>query len=57
MEQITIEVERVPRCICDDVARCLLECVTAYFEQPGVEAAFQIWLVEYRKRKKARDTG
>ena len=37
MEQITIEVNSVPRVICDDMARCILERVTAYFEQPGVE--------------------
>ena len=25
----------------------------AYFEQPGVEEAFQAWVVEYRKKKAA----
>lgn len=57
MERITIDVERVPRGVCDDMARCLLERVTAYFEQPGAEAAFQAWLIEYRKRKPARAAG
>ena len=57
MEQITIVVNNVPRVICDDMARCLLERVTAYFEQPGVEEAFQEWLKEYRKRKPARAAG
>lgn len=57
MERITIDVERVPRGVCDDMARCLLERVMAYFEQPEAEAAFQAWLKEYRKRKQARAAG
>ena len=57
MERITIDVERVPRGGCDDMARCLLERVAAYFEQPEAEAAFQAWLMEYRKRKPARAAG
>ncbi len=57
MERIAIEVEQVPRAVCDDMARCLLERVVAYFELPEVEAAFQEWLKEYRKRKPARPAG
>lgn len=57
MERIKIEFERVPRGVCDDLARCLLERVTAYFEQPEAEAAFQAWLKEYRKRKPVRAAG
>lgn len=57
MEQITIETARVPRAVRDDLARCLLERVVAYFDQPGVEDAFQAWLKEYRKRKPAQAAG
>ena len=57
MEQITIETARVPRAVRDDLARYLLERVAAYFEQPGVEDAFQAWLKEYRQRKPAQAAG
>lgn len=53
MNTIAIDVTAVPREVRDDMARPLLEKVVAYFEQPGVEEAFQEWLKEYRKRKAA----
>lgn len=53
MNTIAIDVTRVPRVVRDDIARPLLEKAVAYFEQPGVEEAFQEWLKEYRKRKPA----
>ena len=53
MENICIETAAVPRAVRDDLARPLLQRAMAYFEQPGVEEAFQAWLVEYRKRKTA----
>lgn len=53
MEKICIETAAVPRAVRDDLARPLLERVMAYFEQPGVEEAYQKWLVEYRKRTAA----
>lgn len=39
------------------MARPLLERAMAYFEQPGVEEAFQAWLVEYQKKKAAEAAG
>lgn len=53
MENICIETAAVPRAVRDDLARPLLQRAMAYFEQPGVEEAFQAWLVGYRKRKTA----
>ena len=53
MEHICIETATVPRAVRDDLARPLLQRAMAYFEQPGVEEAFQAWLVEYQKRKTA----
>lgn len=53
MENSCIETAAVPRAVRDDLARPLLQRAMAYFEQPGVEEAFQAWLVEYRKRKAA----
>lgn len=50
MNTITIDVAEVPREVRDDLARPILERVAAYFEQPGVEEAFQAWLKEYKKR-------
>ena len=48
---VTIEMAAVPVEVRDDFARPLLQKVAAYFEQPGVEEAFQAWLKEYKKRK------
>lgn len=53
MEAGYIDTAAVPRVIRDELARPLLERAMAYFEQPGVEEAFQAWLVEYRKKKAA----
>ncbi len=53
MEEMTINVAKVPRAVRDDLARVLLERVVAYFDQPGVEEDFQAWLKEYRERKTA----
>lgn len=50
---ITFDLAAVPREVRDDLARPLAIAVDAYFKQPGVEAAFQVWLVEYKKRKAA----
>lgn len=52
MENI-IDVTSVPAQVRDDMARTILTAAVAYFEQPGVEDAFQAWLVEYKKRKLA----
>lgn len=54
MEHVTFEFDRVPRAVRDDMARCILERVVAYFEDPAVEADFQKWLKEYKKRKSAQ---
>ena len=48
-----IDTAKVPLYIRDELARPLLERAMAYFEQPGVEEAFQAWVVEYRKKKAA----
>lgn len=53
MSTIAIDMTVVPREVRDDLARPLLEKAVAYFEQPGVEDAFQEWLKEYKKRKSA----
>ena len=51
MEKISFDLDAVPREIRDDLARPLALAVDAYFKQPGVEEKFQVWLVEYEKRK------
>lgn len=56
MEAITFELDTVPREVRDDLARPLALAVDAYFKQPGVEEAFQRWLVEYKKRKAKQAT-
>lgn len=56
MEAITFELDTVPREVRDDLARPLALAVDAYFKQPGVEEAFQRWLVEYKKRKAQQAT-
>ena len=43
MERITIDVERVPRGVCDDLARCLLERV----EQKRQETITMIFPSKY----------
>ena len=48
---ITFDLGAVPREVRDDLARPLAIAVDAYFKQPGVEEAFQVWLVGYKKRK------
>jgi hypothetical protein len=48
---ITFNLAEIPREIRDDLARPLAIAVDAYFKQPGVEEAFQAWLVDYKKRK------
>ena len=53
MEEMTINVAKVPRAVRDDLARALLERVVVYFEQPGVEEDFQKRLKEYKERKTA----
>lgn len=53
MDAVTFELDTVPREVRDDMARTLALAVDAYFKQPGVEEAFQRWLVEYKKRKPA----
>ena len=53
MNTVDIDVTGVPREVRDDLARPLLLKVAAYFEQPGVEEAFQAWLKEYQKKKPA----
>lgn len=53
MKEVTINVAKIPRPVRDDLARCLLERVVAYFDQPGVEEDFQAWLKEYKERKAA----
>lgn len=55
MRSVKIETERVPRPVRDDMARCLLEQVVEYFERPGVEEAFQVWLVGYQQRRAAKE--
>lgn len=50
---ITFDLAAVPREVRDDLARPLAVAVDAYFKQPGVEEKFQVWLVEYKKRKAA----
>lgn len=51
MEAITFDLDTVPREVRDDLARPLALAVDAYFKQPGVEEKFQIWLIDYKKRK------
>lgn len=51
MKQPTIEVAKVPRPVRDDLARTILENVVAFFDQPGVEEDFRVWLKEYEARK------
>lgn len=53
MKEVAINVTEIPRPVRDDLARCLLERVVAYFDQPGVEEDFQAWLKEYKERKAA----
>lgn len=48
---VTLDLTTVPQAIRDDLARSLALKVDEYFRQPGVEEAFQVWLVEYKKRK------
>ena len=49
------DLNAVPREIRDDLARPLALAVAAYFKQPGVEEAFQAWLVEYSKRRSIKE--
>lgn len=53
MEKTSFDLDVVPREIRDDLARSLASRVDTYFKQPGVEAEYQLWLVEYEKRKSA----
>jgi hypothetical protein len=56
VKDITFNLAAVPREVRDDLARPLAIAVDAYFKQPGVEEAFQAWLVDYKKRK-VKQTG
>lgn len=52
MNANALDLTVIPREIRDDLARPLAILVADYFEKPGVEDAFQAWLMEYKKRKK-----
>lgn len=54
---VSFNLESVPNCVRDDVARSILEAVTTYFSQPGVEEAFQEWLSNRAAKKKGIGQG
>ena len=56
-KSVSFDLESVPRHIRDDMARSLLEAVTTYFSQPGVEEAFQEWLSNRAAKRKGIEQG
>lgn len=46
-----VDVSKIPESEATHLARATLRAVTRYFEIPGVKEDYEVWLVEYKKRK------
>ena len=40
--------KKIPDYVIDDIARCLLPKIQAYFESPEGQAAFEAWKQEHK---------
>jgi len=54
ISQCVIRPELIPDCVREDIGRVGLDMVIRFYQNPENERRFQEWLVEHRKRPKAR---
>lgn len=49
--EASINTKEIPRHEAEHLAHATLKAVEAYFSLPGVQADYEKWLIEYKKRK------
>ena len=52
MQDVKINVDEIPDCVADDLAKCILEAIKKSFEKPEVQADYEKWLKEHQNEDK-----